>query len=54
MAKRWEYKIVNLDPKGSFVTDEAKEELLNTLGQEGWELITIFESATAYLKREVD
>lgn len=55
MPKKWEYKVVHL--KYEDETSSQNEKLLNTLGQEGWELIAVAIDGTAgyndaYLKRE--
>ncbi|KXG74342.1 DUF4177 domain-containing protein [Thermotalea metallivorans] len=40
--KKWEYKILNLKPKGvtNLVLSKEDEEALNKLGDEGWEVVT--------------
>ena len=67
MVKKWEYKVVDLDYQTdqggnlkAVSRDDLREELLNSLGQEGWELVAIAtysgedsEATTAYFKREV-
>ncbi|NUP95776.1 MAG: DUF4177 domain-containing protein [Planctomycetaceae bacterium] len=54
MATQWEYKSVALAPKGRFIpTFETGdlEELLNSLGRDGWELVTILgDEGTANMK----
>ena len=44
---KWEYKVISLDlvkdghSTHSMAAEEGQEELLNALGQEGWELVSI-------------
>ncbi len=38
MAKKWEYKVVSLNSEDLL---SPEEELLNSLGQEGWELVAV-------------
>ncbi len=54
MRKKWEYKAILLSLSSSEAGNEQK---LNTLGDEGWELVTVAVEAgmavgTAFLKRE--
>ena len=37
---RWEYRIINIRSE-NYRLDPAYEERLNTLGEEGWELVSI-------------
>ena len=37
--EKWEYKIVKLG--GMFSSLKDKQEILNDLGEQGWELITV-------------
>ena len=50
--RRWKYKTVKIEAKGWFVggrLDEvAFDKLLNELGAEGWELVSILATAKAY------
>ena len=44
---KWQYRTVKLGTKGFFggILDEQKfEEYMNRLGQEGWELVTTFDT----------
>lgn len=54
MATQWEYKSVALAPKGSFIPrfeSADLDELLNSLGREGWELVTVLgDEGTAIMK----
>ena len=50
MAKKWEYKVVSLEDQ----SEGAREKLLNALGQEGWELVTIRLMPFSYSLREED
>lgn len=39
----WEYRIVDLDGGGGFLSgggEQVTEQLLNEMGQDGWELVT--------------
>lgn len=47
---KWEYKIVEMGY--SRVTEENEAAVLNTLGNDGWEMVYIY-NARAYFKREV-
>lgn len=54
--QKWEYKVVEADRTGI-----GSEEQLNSLGKEGWELVSVtavmmgpFVSKVFYLKRPVD
>lgn len=45
--KRWEYQVLQLDATGFYggkINAEAMDHELNDLGQEGWELVTSFDS----------
>jgi len=58
MAK-WEYKIVQLVKSGPSIESEQslldeKQQVLNTLGDEGWELVSVKpDGNVAYLKRQI-
>ena len=55
MSKRWEYKIIEGDTGGwkSSTTRKNTEEILNRLGQEGWECFGAdFANNVYHLKRE--
>jgi hypothetical protein len=39
--QKWEYKVVS----------SLTEETLNALGEQGWELVAIYDNYEAYLKR---
>ena len=58
-AERWEYKIVDDGIRVSTQAENIRrgEEILNRLGEEGWELVSIANSsgssATAFLKRRL-
>ena len=49
---RWEYKTVKVQAKGWFVggiLDESEfSSLLNSLGSDGWELVTTFDTNSGY------
>ncbi|TCO80072.1 DUF4177 domain-containing protein [Marinisporobacter balticus] len=40
--KKWEYRIINLHAKGvtNLVLSKEDEDVLNALGDEGWELVS--------------
>ena len=44
--QKWEYRIVNLDHN-----PDTAEAQLNALGEQGWELVAIYNTTTCYLKR---
>ena len=46
MAARWEYKIVTTTPD----SDGDDEEVLNELGDEGWELVCVHVSEVTYVE----
>ncbi len=58
--KKWEYKVVDLQIRqhGTLIDDHGIEDLLDSFGAEGWELVSVTEVQTyhtshkAYLKRE--
>lgn len=43
MAKKWEYKVVQL-PEGDF-EGKDQQRLLNSLGEKGWELVAVTNTA---------
>ena len=55
----WEYKVIDLTQQGPSIPTEEEENALNSLGNLGWELISVSRtysdysgvSARAYLKR---
>lgn len=47
MSKQWEYKVEDI----SWAAEARKERHLNSLGAEGWELVSVSDCA-AYMKRE--
>lgn len=62
--RKWEYKIVTVNPGFCVGEYEAKyrkidESMLGALGEEGWELVTVYGEpgrtpiASAYLKRPI-
>lgn len=44
--QKWEYKVINLDYQN-------REAQLNELGQQGWELVAVENTATCFLKRQI-
>ena len=46
---QWEYRRINL---GELLL--GTEELLNSAGEEGWELVAITNNGVAYLKRQIE
>ena len=58
MVTKWQYKVVQLGGAGAEVVDE---ELLNSLGDEGWNLVSVNDygndwvktPSVAYLKKKV-
>lgn len=55
MSKRWLYKVVMVKPKFLGLNPEQIEATLASLGQQGWELVSVVQlgmGATLYLKKE--
>ena len=46
---QWEYRRINF---GELL--RGTEELLNSAGEEGWELVAITNNGVAYLKRQIE
>ncbi|GHE41090.1 DUF4177 domain-containing protein [Sphingobacterium griseoflavum] len=50
MMKRFEYKTVKVEPKGFWqkkLDPQELDNILNTLGQEGWELVAMQDLAVS-------
>lgn len=46
---RWEYKTIKIDAKGTFaggkVDENALDQLMNRLGEQGWELVSALDTS---------
>ena len=64
---KWEYKVIKIDTKGFFLGGEfdqnSFEQILNELGEQGWELVSAFDTnveggksrhVVAMLKRPIE
>ncbi len=55
MSQRWLYKVVQVKPQFLGLKPEVIETTLVSLGQQGWELVSVVQlgaSITLYLKKE--
>lgn len=55
MSKRWLYKVALVKPQFLGLKPEQVEATLASLGQQGWELVSVIQTgmnATLYLKKE--
>lgn len=55
MSKRWLYKVVVVKPQFLGLKPEQVESTLASLGQQGWELVSVVQTGmnvTLYLKKE--
>ena len=56
---KWEYKVIELTQRGRSFSTSTEEKMLNSIGEQGWELVGVTgnhagyngASARAYLKR---
>lgn len=56
MSKRWSYKVVEVKPNWMGLKQKHFEETLASLGQQGWELVSVMPNglgALLYLKKEL-